>query len=233
MTRILVVEDEGIVARDLQRTLQALGYDVPEPCSTGEAAILAAERVHPDVVMMDIHLAGDMSGTEAAKTLVSRHDCAVIFLTAYADQATVDAAGASLPYGYLVKPYEETSLRAALATAVTRLEADRAREDRHRRVLDGVDEGIILADAAGMLTYANRLARKFFPSVHSVADLLGPDWPNLGESGQIERAGQLYYFRLQETDGHWALVVLPDDQGAAENADRAMIALVKRARDLI
>lgn len=233
MTRILVVEDEGIVARDLQRTLQAFGYEVPEICSTGESAILAAERLQPDVVLMDIQLAGNMNGTEAAKTLVSKHDCAVIFLTAYADQTTLHAAGASLPYGYLVKPYEETSLRAAVATAIGRLKADRSRDGRHRRVLDGLDQGIMLAEATGTLSYANPSARRLFPGVEAIADVLGIDWLQLGGSGRIELAGHPYYFRLQEMDGHWALVVVPDEPAAPDTAERTLSAFMKRARDLV
>jgi CheY-like chemotaxis protein len=233
VTRILVVEDEGIVARDLQETLQSMGYEVPETCSTGEAAIQAADRLRPDVVLMDIRLAGEMDGTRAAKAIVSRHDCAIVFLTAYADQATVDAAAGSFPYAYLIKPYDEASLRAAMVTALSRLKEDRSRAKRHRQVLDAFEQAVLLADPTGKLTHANLAARRHFPDVDSIQDVLGPDWVDRSGSGRLEISGQPYCFRLQETEGHWAIVVVPQDETASEAAKRTMSKLSERLRELI
>lgn len=107
---ILVVEDERLVAADIQQTLTLLGYRVLVCTSTGEEAVELAEAVSPDLVMMDIHLDGQMDGIEAATTIHQRWNTPVIFLTAYADDATVARAQTAHPKGYLLKPFSSQEL---------------------------------------------------------------------------------------------------------------------------
>ena len=102
---ILVVEDESIVAKDIQVCLRKLGYDVVGNVSSGEEAVLKAEEFDLDLVMMDIMLKGEMSGIEAADIIRKKKSIPVIFLTAYTDRNTVDKAKETEPYGYIIKPF--------------------------------------------------------------------------------------------------------------------------------
>ena len=113
-TQILIVEDERIIARDLQQTLQELGYDAWGVASSAQEAItLASERI-PDIVLMDIRLKGATDGIETAAVLRERFNVPIIFLTAHADAATLNRAKRVEPHGYLVKPVKTDELRSAM-----------------------------------------------------------------------------------------------------------------------
>lgn len=130
---ILIVEDEGIIAADLSACLDDLGYNVVGEAATGEDALLQAAARHPDLVLMDIKLAGAMDGITAAARLREEQDIPVVFLTSHADDATLDRARESQPFGYLIKPFAERELRAAIETSIFRhAEAKRAEEERLR-----------------------------------------------------------------------------------------------------
>ncbi len=116
-TNILVVEDENIVAKDIQMSLRKLGYNVVAICSNGEAAINAVEEHAPDIVLMDIMLKGDMSGIEAAEQIIARFNIPIIYLTAYADESTLSKAKITEPYGYIIKPFKEIDLRTSIEMA--------------------------------------------------------------------------------------------------------------------
>ncbi|WP_028294127.1 two-component system response regulator [Oceanobacter kriegii] len=122
--RILIVEDEQITALDLRATLEDIGHQVVGMAAKAEVAIEKAVELKPSLVLMDIHLAGDMLGTEAADIIHKQLDIPVVFLTAYTDETTMDEAIASLPYGYLVKPFERREIDAAIRVAMTRHRAD-------------------------------------------------------------------------------------------------------------
>ena len=109
-TNILVVEDESIVAKDIQHSLKKLGYTVVGICSNGEDAIKTAEELKPDLVLMDIMLKGDMSGIEAASYIREKFNIPIIYLTAYADESTLSKAKVSEPYGYIIKPFKEEEM---------------------------------------------------------------------------------------------------------------------------
>lgn len=115
---ILVVEDESIVAKDIQVCLRKLGYEVVGIVSSGEEAIEKAREVEPDLVMMDIMLKGEMSGIEAATSIRKTQDIPVIFLTAYTDRDTVDRAKESEPFGYIIKPFKEIDIQTAIEIAL-------------------------------------------------------------------------------------------------------------------
>ena len=117
-TQILVVEDEGIVGRDIQKTLQSLGYDVPAIASTGKAAIQKAEENRPDLVLMDIVLKGEIDGIEAAEQIRSRINIPVVYLTAYTGDKTLERAKITEPFGYIVKPFEDRELKTAIEMAL-------------------------------------------------------------------------------------------------------------------
>jgi CheY-like chemotaxis protein len=116
--KILVVEDEGIIAIDLEGSLERLGYQVVATASTGEEAIRNAEELKPDLVLMDIVLEGDVDGIEAAAQIRSSLGIPVIYLTAYTDESTLMRAECSRPSGYVFKPFSESSLINAVEAAL-------------------------------------------------------------------------------------------------------------------
>jgi two-component system, LytTR family, response regulator LytT len=122
--KILVVEDESIVAKDIQGSLKKLGYLVPTTVSSGEKAIEEIEENRPDLVLMDIMLKGQMTGIEAANVIKERFGIPVIFLTAYADENTLSKAKISEPYGYIIKPFKEKELQTTIEMAIYKSEKD-------------------------------------------------------------------------------------------------------------
>lgn len=121
---VLVVEDESIVAKDIQQSLKKLGYNVVGICSTGEDAIKSAKDLTPDIVLMDIMLKGDMNGIEAAAQIRQANNIPVIFLTAYADESTLDKAKVSEPFGYIIKPFKEIDLHTSIEMAIYKHEKE-------------------------------------------------------------------------------------------------------------
>lgn len=122
--KILIVEDENIVAKDIQNSLKKLGYIVPSIVSTGEKAIEEVQEARPDLILMDIMLKGDMTGIEAANIIKERYDIPVIFLTAYADESTIQKAKISEPYGYIIKPFKDNDLQTTIEMALYKHDKD-------------------------------------------------------------------------------------------------------------
>lgn len=118
IARILVVEDESIVSRDIQNTLKKLGYDVAGAAANFEKALELAHSESPDLILMDIMLKGEKSGIDAAEAINSILNIPIIFLTAYADESTLSRAKTSLPYGYILKPFKEIDLRSGIEMAI-------------------------------------------------------------------------------------------------------------------
>lgn len=128
--RILVVEDEALVAMDLRESLEKMGYDVPHVVHSADRALEVA-TAHPiDLALVDIRMPGSMDGIDVAGTLADRHDIPVVFVTAYSDDGTLSRAKEAGPYGYLVKPVDERRLRTTIELALHR-------RDRERSVRDG------------------------------------------------------------------------------------------------
>jgi CheY-like chemotaxis protein len=116
--RVLIVEDEGIVALDLRTRLKDLGYDVAAVAASGEDAVKRAIETRPDVILMDIVLQGEMDGIEAALRIRARIDVPIVYLTAYSDDGSKERARATGPLVFLTKPFEETELGQAIETAL-------------------------------------------------------------------------------------------------------------------
>ncbi len=115
---ILVVEDESIVAKDIQNSLKKLGYSVMGTTPSGEQALKLMEETQPDIVLMDIMLKGSISGIEAAAQIKKKYDIPVIYLTAYADENTLNKAKVTEPHGYIIKPFKEVDLHTAIEVAI-------------------------------------------------------------------------------------------------------------------
>ncbi len=136
---ILIVEDEGFVAQSLELRLVKAGYRIAGISARGEQALVLAEAKRPDLVLMDIHLAGPMDGIETAEQIRQRFQIPVVFLSAHAEPAMIERARALLPYGYLVKPFKVRELHATIQIALARHRADcelAASETRHRLALE-------------------------------------------------------------------------------------------------
>lgn len=115
---ILVTEDESIVRKDIERSLQKLGYNVVGTADTGEKAIELANTLQPDLALMDIMLKGDMTGIEAATEIKKTNDIPIIFLTAYADESTLTKAKITEPHGYILKPFKEVDIQTTIELAI-------------------------------------------------------------------------------------------------------------------
>ncbi|MGP8168963.1 MAG: response regulator [Methanoregula sp.] len=123
MSKILVVDDEAIITMQLEERLTAMGYTVAGMASSGEDAIEKARRLIPDLVLMDIVMPGKMNGIEAAKT-IAELEIPVVFVTSYADDAIIEKAKQVRPYGYIVKPFNELEIKAAIEVALFRKTAE-------------------------------------------------------------------------------------------------------------
>ncbi len=177
--RIMVVEDEGVVAMQVAETLKGLGYDVPLVVMSGEDAVAKLLETEPDLVLMDIHLRGGVSGIEAAHRIRQRLDVPIVYLTAFSDAETLDQAQLTEPYGYVLKPFEEKSLHAILQMSLMKhRRARRTREDGWwmSAVAESMMEAVVICDPKGYVKFANP----------SAEHLLGKKRPELQEARMSE-----------------------------------------------
>lgn len=183
--RVLIVEDESLVARDIHNMLRSLGYEVVGIVASGEMALQKASKSAPDLVLMDIVLKGDVDGITAAEKLWEDLNIPVIYLTAYADDTTFQRAKLTKPFGYLLKPFEERELQTTIEMALykSRMELKlREREEWLSTVLKSIGDGIIATNQDGLITFMNPLAERmtgwtqdeaFKKSLHDVFCLEG------------------------------------------------------------
>jgi diguanylate cyclase (GGDEF)-like protein/PAS domain S-box-containing protein len=158
---LLVVEDEAVVAMDIDGQLQEMGYQVCACVDNGRDAIERARAEQPDLILMDIVLKGDMDGIAAAAAIGAEMHIPVLFLTAYSDDQTVARAAGAWPYGYLTKPFQSRELRAGIEVALRTAAAERAIRNSERwlaSVLRGVGDAVIATDAGGTVGLANPAA---------------------------------------------------------------------------
>jgi PAS domain S-box-containing protein len=161
--RVMVVEDEVIISADIQRRLRRMGYTTPFTATSGEEAVRVVADQRPDVVLMDIRLAGTMDGIEAARRIRRQADVPVVFLTAHSDVNTVRRARDTESFGYLTKPFQDRELYACIEFAVFRHQAEsaiRRREQWLAAVLKGIGDAVVATDAAGSVLFLNPVAEK-------------------------------------------------------------------------
>jgi PAS domain S-box-containing protein len=159
--RLLVVEDEGIVALNIQRRLEGLGYDVVANVASGEEAIIAAEETHPDLVLMDIKLEGNVDGIEAAAQIRHRFQIPIVYLTAYTNEETLNRAKLTEPYGYILKPFEARDLATSIEVALYKYQMEqqlREREQWLATTLKSIGDAVITTDSQGLITFMNPVA---------------------------------------------------------------------------
>jgi two-component system cell cycle sensor histidine kinase/response regulator CckA len=173
-TKILIVEDERIVATDLRQRLVNQGYTVPTIVSSGEDALLKAAELRPHLVLMDIHLRGEMDGVETATQIRTQFDIPVVYLTASADETTLARARATGPFDYIVKPFEERDLQMAIEMALYKHQVERKvkeSEARYRKLFDNTADPIISVSLDGTILQLNRAAEELLG--WSRGDLVG------------------------------------------------------------
>lgn len=161
--KILVVEDERVVATDIEDCLNKLGYAVVGAAASGPGAIRCAVETAPDLVLMDIKLKGAMDGVDAAGELHGRLGIPVVFLTAYADGEILERAKKASPSGYVLKPFDERALRSAVELALDRHPKERQLAESERRLvtaLRGLSEAVILTRGDGRIAFMNRAAER-------------------------------------------------------------------------
>ena len=159
--QILIVEDEGLVAKDLQSMLRRLGYEVPATVGTGELAIQTAAANMPDLILMDINLRGKMDGVMAAETINANQDVPIVYLTANSDEATLQRAKVTDPFGFLIKPFEERSIQAGIEVALYKHKTEKQNREREQwlsTTLKSIADAVVTTDANGRVTFLNAVA---------------------------------------------------------------------------
>jgi two-component system, cell cycle sensor histidine kinase and response regulator CckA len=159
--RILVVEDEALLAEEIRERLSRAGYTIVGVAISAADAVSAVDALRPDLVLMDIRLKGGDDGTAAAAAIQQRSDAAVVFLTAHSDTDTIVRATKTGPFGYVLKPFREQDLVVAIETALTRRRFEQqliASERNYAAILASIGEGVVATDSEGRVTFMNRVA---------------------------------------------------------------------------
>src|ERR1044071_1634483 len=159
--RILVVEDESLLAEDIQERLKRLGYAVAAVAHSGEQALASVAAGQPELVLMDIRLRGNMDGIDTARVMRERYNLPVVYLTGEANIATLERAKATEPLGYLLKPIDEKRLYSTVEIALYKHKMDQ----RLRRIerwfattLKSIGDAVIVTDTEGRVTFMNPMA---------------------------------------------------------------------------
>jgi PAS domain S-box-containing protein len=192
---ILIVEDERIVALDLQQTLREFGFDGTDVASSADEAMACAAARRPGLVLMDIRIAGPRDGIETAVALKARFDVPVVYLTAHADEVTLQRATATTPHGYLLKPIKAAELRSAVEVSLVRHDLERRQREREQwfsATLASIGDAVVAVDLDGRVAFMNAVAASLTGvdtgtgAGRPVADVLhlqhawsGPDLPVL------------------------------------------------------
>jgi len=163
--KIIIVEDESVIAKDIQKTLEFLGYEIPTIFSSGEEFLSKVDEIKPDLVLMDIMLDGKLTGIDTAKELNIDHSIPVIFLTAHAEKNKIEEAKKAGPYGYLIKPYNDKELETTIEITLYKhgiyqklLES----EKRYKSILQNSHHGIIITNLDGNILFHNDRSKKIF-----------------------------------------------------------------------
>ena len=161
MARVLIVEDESLIAEEINDRLTRLNYEVVGIEDTAERAWTTANTTRPDLVLMDIRLKGEMDGIQAADRIRRELNIPTVYLTAHNDAATLARAKETQPLGYLLKPFQERDLFVTLEIALHRHQMDgrlRASELKYATTLASIGDGVLATDADGKVTFLNPVA---------------------------------------------------------------------------
>jgi len=207
--KILIVEDEAIIAMEIESQMQSLGYEVTSIVDTGNKAIKKAEVDKPDLILMDIRIKGEMDGIETAEIIKNKFGIPVIFSTAYLDKERIKRAKITMPFGYVLKPIQERDLEVTIEMAlyVARIEAERKEaekalyisEHQYRTTLESIVDMIHVVDEELNLVFANEQFKGEIAALGIGIDFIGKNLfelvPLLSESvkkqyKQVFRSGK-------------------------------------------
>jgi PAS domain S-box-containing protein len=237
--RILVVEDEAIVARDIVHQLERFGHRVVAETSRGEEAVALAAKLLPDLVLMDVQLAGWMDGIDAAQAIRRNSTVPVVFLTAFATDNVLQRAKQASPFGYLVKPFDPQQLETAIEIALHQHEVEsKLRESREElaTILRTATDAFFLADGQGRLLDVNEATCRLLGFTReellamTVADLeqeVAPEQVAETIARVLKTGSERFERRMRRKDGSWAEVELSVNSLPA--GDRRVMAF---ARDI-
>jgi PAS domain S-box-containing protein len=171
---ILIVEDEAVVAADLAGKLERSGYRSVGIVADGEDAVESARALAPDLVLMDIRLAGPMDGIKTAERIQATRNIPIVYLTAHSDMATLRRAAATEPFGYILKPFEERDVTTQIEIALFKHQAERRlreSEERYRKLVETAMDSIITFDHAGLILSCNPATEKMF--AYRIEEMVG------------------------------------------------------------
>jgi PAS domain S-box-containing protein len=231
--KLLIVEDEPIVALDLQQEVEQLGCEVVGLAESADEALVAAEICQPDLALMDVRIVGSMDGIQAARLLRTAYEVPVVFLTSYSDETTIGRAAREVPYGYLTKPFKTRELKATLRMALHKASVDameRAEQQVLAAAMGGAPVGLLTVSPDGAIKFMNRAAgmimgcapeqargRQFHEALN-LADGLGRPVPSLVQHRNATTVEE-FGWTLSRPDGETMLVdiaVAPLVDSAAE-----------------
>ena len=195
--QIMEVEDECIVAEDTVRCLKALGYEVPIVAATGSDALAKAEKLRPDIVLMDIILKGEPDGIETAGLLQSRFGIPIIYVTAHANEKTLERAKITKPHGYILKPFGEREIQSVIETALYKYEMEKKYKETEQDycvIVESCLDGICRVDQLRKLVFVNNAFEHMFG--YAKENIIG------------ETISFLYPSRQKKTIGKWIEKVL-------------------------
>lgn len=161
--RLLIIEDETIVARDLQNMVEKAGYEVCGLATTAEEALELASKLKPDLALVDIIIKGPTDGIEIAQKIWQEMEIPVIYVTAYADEVTLNRARETTPFGYILKPFDERELRINIEMALFKSQMEirlKERENLLATILRTINDAVIATDCDGQITFFNPSAEK-------------------------------------------------------------------------
>jgi PAS domain S-box-containing protein len=231
MVRIVVVEDEGVVALDIKRHLENFGYQVMGIHSSGEEALERLPEEEPTLILMDIRLQGEMDGLETAELIKQRYGIPVILLTAYADERTLERAKGIEPFGYIIKPFKERELRTAIEMALYRYRLEQQlqeSEERYRRFfLEDLSADFVADNEGTILACNHSFVNTFgFDSIQDAAESslgdLFPDsrrWEEFWRALREKKKLVLHEMDLKRKDGkniNLLANVVADEDGDGE-----------------
>jgi diguanylate cyclase (GGDEF)-like protein/PAS domain S-box-containing protein len=247
-SKIMIVEDEGIIAMDIRSQLEGFGYEVVATAFSGGQAITLATQHVPDLVIMDIVLKGKMDGISAAQAITESLHIPVIFLTAYSDPATVMRAKATGAYGYLIKPFRPDELHASIEVALYKNQLERKLKDSEQwfaKTLQCISDAVIATDVEGKVQFMNPVAEETTGWLQEEAKgtAISEMMPLLTETNRMTLENPIHKTLSSHAVtymDHAALLVtksgeeLPIDQGAAPILDEneALLGAVLVFRDI-
>jgi len=162
-TKVMIVEDEAIIARDIEIQLASAGFAVTGTSANAADAFKQIERDSPDIVLMDISIQGNVDGIAAADVVRNQYQLPVIYLTAHADETTLERARSTEPFGFIVKPLGNTNMKAVITMALHKHHMEREL-DNHRKmlstILHGLPDAVLVADPGGEVLFLNKAAEE-------------------------------------------------------------------------